>query len=144
MRASRSHSGRPSIPRRALAVTALACLPLVWAVIATRDGQLTLPITITPRDLAAFWALILLALWAFRAAQKMQASTSLLLAHTLPFFATIAAIRAGLPVMQSLFATHLVTLILDLILKNRRPEWWARLRLGESLLILACLYALIP
>ncbi|WP_339113432.1 hypothetical protein [Thioclava sp. GXIMD2076] len=131
-------------PRRALALSALLCLPLVWAVIATRDGRLTLPVSTTPRDIAAFWALVLLALWAFRAARRMQASTSILLAHTLPLFATIAAIRAGMPVIQSLFIAHLVTLIIDLILKNRRPGGWARLRLGECLLILACLYALIP
>ncbi|OCX61632.1 hypothetical protein BFP70_15090 [Thioclava sp. SK-1] len=139
-------SGGAKIPTVALGLGLTGLLPFLWGVVVTQTGALALPAVVQPHIAVQAYGLMIFCfmagtLWGFAAKAGWSVGYVLSILPVL-FFMALAAL--GLPIGFVLMAGFVILLPLDGLFQKRAaaPQWWLKLRIGLSLVVLACLYTL--
>ena len=133
------------IPPVALVLGVSGLIPFLWGVMALRFGALPLP-GIAPREATLAYGLMIFCFmagthWGFAAKGGWALGYALSVAPFLGILALVLLLR--LPVNLALIAGFVALLPLDALFQRRglAPPWWIRLRLGLSVVVIACLVA---
>jgi hypothetical protein len=133
------------IPVVALVLGGAGLIPFVWGVMALRFGVLPLP-GVAPREAVLAYGLMIFCFmagthWGFAAKGNWAAGYAL---SVLPVLGFLAVMFGGAAVTPALIAGFAVLLPLDALFARRglAPGWWLRLRLGLSVVVIACLVAI--
>jgi hypothetical protein len=137
----------PRIPGLALVLGVAGLIPFVWGVLVVQTGALLPPGMTDPRVAVLAYALMIYCfmagcLWGFAAKGEWSAGYALSIAPIL-FFIVFAVF--GMPVNFVLLIGFVLLLPLDYVFARSglAPGWWMKLRLGLTVVVVACLVALV-
>jgi hypothetical protein len=137
----------PRIPGLALMLGVAGLIPFVWGVLVVQTGALLPPGMVDPRVAVLGYALMIYCfmagcLWGFAAKAEWSAGYAISIAPILIF---ILLAVLGMPINFVLLIGFILLLPLDYVFARigLAPGWWMKLRLGLTVVVVACLVALV-
>ncbi|OOY09245.1 uncharacterized protein DUF3429 [Thioclava sp. ES.031] len=135
----------PKIPGGALLLGLAGLIPFLWGVLVVQTGQFAF--IADPRVAVLAYGLMIFcfmagSLWGFAASAEWETGYFLAVAPVIFFIAFVAL---GMPVNFVLILGFLALLPLDWLFQKfgHTPRWWLKLRIGLTVVVVACLIALV-